>query len=311
MNEPVKNLSTALVMWIAVLCAASPAAVRSQIGHEALHMQNLNFDSLAIVTGGGGHSIAFSTNGGAVVLIDSKAPGFGLALADAIRTWTDDKPVTTVINTHAHVDHVGGNSAFTRATDFVAHENTKRRMATLDAFKGSGVTFLPTKSFRDRMSMSVGGDRIELFYFGEGHTDGDAIVTFPDQRLAYFGDLFPGKTVPIIDASSGGRALALPQTLAKALKEITGITRVIPSHAIPPDGRRLHSQGRSWMSWTDLQEFTNFTGDLIEAIRSQRRAESTVDAAVQAVKSALGTAYPAYTWENARAFVQAVYDEMQ
>jgi cyclase len=299
------------VLSVAAFCTFALTAAQGQVASEALNMQNLNFDSLAIVTGGGGHSIAFSTDAGAVVLIDSKAPGFGPPLADAVKTWTDDKPVTTVINTHAHVDHVGGNSAFTGAMDFIAQEKTKRRMAMMEAFKGANARFLPNKTFSDRMSVAFGKDRLNLYYFGEGHTDGDAVVVIPDQRLAYLGDLFPGKTVPVVDANSGGSALAFPATLAKVRKEIQGVTRVIPSHATPPEGRRLHSQGRSWMSWADLQEFTDFTRNVVEAAQSQRRLGKNVDMAVDAVVSTLTKTYPAYSLDGARAMVQAVYDEMK
>jgi glyoxylase-like metal-dependent hydrolase (beta-lactamase superfamily II) len=232
-------------------------------------------------------------------------------LAEAIKTWTDDKPVTTVINTHAHLDHVGSNPAFAASKDFIAHENTRRRMGMMDAFKGAGAKFLPNRTFSDRTSVWLGRDRVEVYYFGEGHTDGDAIVVFPDQHFAHLGDLFPGKTVPIVDVSSGGRVLAFPQTLAKALKELGGVTRVIPNHAMPPEGRRLHSLGRSWMSRSDLQEFTTFVKEFIEAAESQRPSGRTVDAAVEAVRSTLTTPYPDYTFENARAIVQAVYDEMR
>ena len=59
-------------------------------------------------------------------------PGLGPAAprqdqgADAI------KPVTTIINTHTHGDHVGGNVDFPATVDIVVHENTKANMEPMD-----------------------------------------------------------------------------------------------------------------------------------------------------------------------------------
>jgi cyclase len=284
--------------------------VASQAESAALDMQNLNFDSLAILTGGGGHTIVFSTESGAVVVIDAKLPTAGQRVVDAVNIWTDHKPVTTVINTHSHVDHVGGNAAFAGPVDIVAHENTKANMTKMEGFQGQNTRFLPNKTYRDKMSLSFGNDRVDLHYFGEGHTNGDAVVVFPIQRIAYFGDLFPGKTVPVVDRSSGGNALAFPQTLAHAVAAIKGVTRVIPSHAMPPEGRRLHSQGRSWMSWTDLQEYADFTRDFVEAAKEARRAGKTVDEAANSLKITLSSKYQGYELEGTKAIVQAIYDEM-
>src|SRR5437870_13819741 len=75
-----------------------------------------------------------------------------------------------------------------------------------------------------------GPDRIDLYHFGAGHTNGDLVVVFPGKRVAYFGDLFPSKAAPFIDTANGGSGVAFPETLAKAVTQITGISRVITGH---------------------------------------------------------------------------------
>lgn len=59
-------------------------------------------------------------------------------------------------------------------------------MAKMPAFAGPNARFLPNTTFKDRMALSFGSDRVDLYYFGAGHTSGDAVVVFPGQRLAYF-----------------------------------------------------------------------------------------------------------------------------
>ena len=291
--------------WLAVACLGAAASQGPAVDPDAVDMQNLNFDSLAILTGGGGHSILFSTESGVVVVVDAKRPTVGPRLVEAVKAWTDDRPVALVINTHAHIDHTGGNGAFAPSVDIIAHENTRANVARMGGVRA------PNKTFKDKLALSYGSDKVELYYFGAGHTDGDAVVVLPVQRLAYLGDLFPGKTVPVIDAGNGGSALALPQTLAKAVAAITGVTRVIPSHATPPEGRRLHSQGRGWMSWADLQEYAAFARDFVAAATAAQRAGKTVDEGVAAVKSALAGIYSGYDMDGTNAMVQAVYQELQ
>ena len=54
------------------------------------------------------------------------------------------------------------------------------------------------------MTLGSGPDRIDLLYFGRGHTDGDAWVVFPSLRVVHAGDIFSGKNLPLLDANNGG-----------------------------------------------------------------------------------------------------------
>ncbi len=104
------------------------------------------FDTLYHLSGGGGNSVAFidEINGG-VVLIDTKRPGWGEPVRDALAAVTDLE-VTTIINTHAHPGHAGSNSEFGTPVEIVAHENTKANMARMDLYSGKNAASLPTKT---------------------------------------------------------------------------------------------------------------------------------------------------------------------
>src|SRR4051794_11356128 len=86
-------------------------------------------DNLYVMKGGGGNSAVFITSTG-VVVVDTKNPGWGQPLLDGIKTVTD-KPVTTIINTHTHGDHVSGNVEFPATVEVVTHENTKKNMEAM------------------------------------------------------------------------------------------------------------------------------------------------------------------------------------
>ena len=68
---------------------------------------------------------------------------------------------------------------FPATVDIVAHENTKANMAKMDAFKGDKAQFLPKRTYKDKMTLGSGKDRIDLYYFGAGHTNGDTVGRLP------------------------------------------------------------------------------------------------------------------------------------
>jgi glyoxylase-like metal-dependent hydrolase (beta-lactamase superfamily II) len=208
-------------------------------------------DNLYVATGGGGSSAVFITDLG-VVIVDTKLAGWGQPLLAKIKTITD-KPVATIINTHAHADHVGSNEFFGTAVEVVAHENTRLTMDKMDAFKGEKVNFLPKLMFRDKMSLGAGRDKIELYYFGPGHTNGDAWVVFPAARVVHAGDMFAGKQPPIIDASMGGSGLAYPDSLEKAFTSIKNVDTIITGHS-------------TLMPWKDLGTYAEFTREFRDVV---------------------------------------------
>ena len=93
---------------------------------QPLEIQKVK-DNLYMITGGGGNTAAFITDGG-VVVVDTKNPGNGQMILDKIKSVTS-KPVTMIINTHTHGDHTGSNEFFPPTVDIVAHENTQNNRA--------------------------------------------------------------------------------------------------------------------------------------------------------------------------------------
>jgi glyoxylase-like metal-dependent hydrolase (beta-lactamase superfamily II) len=295
---------------IATAGAQSPAPQEQKL----VRMLTLNVrDILYVLMGGGGNSLALMRDDG-VVLIDTKSAGWGRPILDAITSVTD-KPVTTIINTHFHADNVGGNVDFPTVTQIIAHERTKAHMQQMDAFKGPNARFLPNKTVTDKMSLLDGIDRIDLYYFGAGHTDGDLIVVFPEKHVAHFGDLFPSKAAPFIDTAHGGSGVAFPQTLAKAVAEIKGVNRVIPGHAqgsvttgTRAAGSAILANART-MTWNDVQEYADFNRDFVAAVQEAFGAGKTADQAAASLK--LPEKYRDYDMQQANVNVKAIYAELQ
>jgi glyoxylase-like metal-dependent hydrolase (beta-lactamase superfamily II) len=289
-----------LIAGAALSMAAGGQA--QQDGQKAVQMRTLSvYDILYVITAGGGNSGALLTDQGSV-LVDTKLPGWGQPVREAVEAVTD-QPVTLVINTHAHADHTGSNGEFPTASDIVAHENTKANMARMTEFSGGNARFLPNRTFTDRLSLDAGGDPIDVYYFGRGHTNGDAIVVFRRQRVAFMGDLFPEKGAPIIDRKNGGSGVDLPDTLAKAVAEIKDVDRVIVGHST--GGASLSFRA---LRWSDLQEYAQFTRDFLTAVQAAVKAGKSVDEAVASLN--LSEKYNSYDMQPAKMAVQAIYDEI-
>ena len=167
-------------------------------------------DNLYVIPGAGGNTTVFVTQAG-IVLVDTKLANNGAAILGQVRT-VSGRAVSMIINTHSHPDHIGSNDYFGATVEKVTHENTKKWMAANERI-ASNPAVMPTKTFSDRMTLGSGKDQIDLYYFGSGHTDGDAFVVFPAIRAMAAGDIFAWKMAPLIDPMAGGSVVALPDTL--------------------------------------------------------------------------------------------------
>ena len=252
-------------------------------------------DNLFVITGGGGNTAAFITQKG-VVVVDTKLPGWGQAILDKIKTVTD-KPVTMIINTHTHQDHVGSNSEFPPTVEIVAHENCKASMDKMPLFQGEEKTkFLPHKTYKDKMSLLGGSEKIDLYYFGRGHTNGDTIIVFPALRVAHTGDLFAAKGTHLIDVNNGGSGIEYPKTLKKAAEGIKGVEVVIPGHNPVTD-------------WNAFKEFGAFNQDFLSAVQQAFKEGKTADEAAAALK--LPDKYKDYVTKNLKDNVTKIYAELK
>ena len=184
-------------------------------------------DRLFVIEGGNAGNTAVFVHAGGVALVDTKVAGNGQAILDAVRTVTD-RPVTHIINTHTHFDHVGSNAFFPPQVEVVAQENTMGQMLQMDEFREvSAKHGLPDRTFKDRLTLFAGPDAIDLYYFGPAHTNGDAFIVFRDSGVMHAGDTFPGINAV---TRNGGSEERYPETMRRAATTITGVHTVIPGH---------------------------------------------------------------------------------
>jgi glyoxylase-like metal-dependent hydrolase (beta-lactamase superfamily II) len=230
-------------------------------------------DTLYILRGGGGNTAAFIRSNG-VLLVDTKVSGWGQPMIEKLKTLTD-KPVTTIVNTHTHFDHVNGNAEFPPTVEVVTSEPTKMYMEQWNPvygmqgdnpspFKANGGVGLPKRTFKDTLSLGTGSDRVDLFFYGPAHTGGDTWVVFPTARVMHAGDAFAGKSAPLMDKNNGGSAVQYANTIARAAKT-PNVDRVITGHAA------------TLMTIADLREFGEFNAEFVRDAQAAKKAGKTVE----------------------------------
>jgi glyoxylase-like metal-dependent hydrolase (beta-lactamase superfamily II) len=258
--------------------------------------------------GGGGNTAVFVMANG-VAVVDTKNPGWGQPILAKIKELTP-KPVTLIVNTHTHGDHVSGNVDFPATVEVVVHDNTAANMKKMTGrgstpekpvpsiFEQNQGRGLPKRTFKDRMTIGSGADQIDLHYFGRGHTNGDAWILFPALRVVHAGDIFSGKNLPLLDANNGGSGVEIGDTLAKAHSALSkSADTIITGHSVQA-------------TMTELQEYAQFNRDFLAAVQQAKKAGRTAEEAAKAwTMPAKYSGYAAPQAARAQANFQVIYNE--
>ena len=138
----------------------------------------------------------------------------------------------------------------------------------------------PDRTFTDKTTLGSGRDRIDLYWFGAGHTNGDAFVVFPAIRAMAAGDIFAWKMAPLIDPATGGSVIALPDTLEKAVKGIQNVDTVIEGHG-------------DVNTWAGFRDYAEFNRALLDAARAGLGKQTPED-----IAASLKPKFPEFTKEE-------------
>jgi cyclase len=145
-------------------------------------------------------------------------------------------PVVSLINTHWHSDHTGGNPAFGQGgATIIAHKNCRSRLMTKQyiAFLDRTVPPLPSsgwpqETFETSGTLTHGDETVRYEYMRPAHTDGDITVHLPNADVLHCGDLFFNGVYPFIDYSSGGNLHGMVTSAEAILKKVDNDTTLIP-----------------------------------------------------------------------------------
>lgn len=135
-----------------------------------------------------------------------------------------------IVNTHYHLDHTHGNPAFASGLKVVSTDRTLGYLKLLDAdyWQGEAAGTLPNETFGGEHVVEIGGKTVRMIHPGRGHTDGDLVVLFVEDRVLHTGDLFFNGLYPNIDLEAGGSVQEWVATLDRVLE--LEFDHVIPGH---------------------------------------------------------------------------------
>ena len=250
-------------------------------------------DGLYVIPGfdGGqsGGNVAVRVTDDGVIIVDNKFP-YSYDFITAQVASVTDQPIKYVLNTHHHGDHAGSNADFLRSAEVIAHRNARANNLR------NNQTGPPRVTFADETAVFLGDAEAQAHHFGRGHTNGDAVIYFPDLRAVHTGDLFiygqrlDGTTLsPFWDYGNGGSAVQWPATL-------TGLLALDFDTVIPGHGEILGKD--------DVRTFRTKLETVLDRVRAEIAAGATRDDIASRVDTA------DLDWPLAPVRIQGVYDEL-
>jgi glyoxylase-like metal-dependent hydrolase (beta-lactamase superfamily II) len=213
------------------------------------------------------------TSEGVVVLDALNSESVGKAEREAIAN-TIRQPVRFLVSSTFHNNYSKGNAAYADVWK-IGHENYRTDL--LDLMQREKVPAeeqkarLPNETYRNRLSLYLGGKEIQIRYLGRGHTRGDSIIYVPQDRIAYLSELFFAEQFLYIDDGYGLDWL-------KTLDAIDGLGAEIfvPAHGPIPADPRETRQG--------LGRFRQMLVDIRDAVQKELARGATEDQAAAAIR---------------------------
>jgi cyclase len=232
-----KRITIAALAGTAVLFAG---AVNAQQGVDFSKVEvkttDLGNKTYMLEGVGGNITVAVGTDG--IIMVDSQFAPMHDKLKAAIAKISP-LPIKYLINTHHHLDHVGGNAAFHKdGATIVGHDNTRVRLAagTINGLTGNKsqpaeADAIPTQTYQvGSMKVEVGGRVARVNHVINAHTDGDSWIVFADANVIALGDTYSSRNYPNIDWGNGGGIEGLVPAIDRYLKAADANTKIVPGH---------------------------------------------------------------------------------
>lgn len=297
-NRKRRTVLRALAAMPAMTALGWPLSARSAA--TVLQAHSLN-DRLVLLTGAGGNVVVHK-NATGLVLVDSGLAAHSADLLALIDQHSDGLPLQTLINTHWHADHSGGNEALRQhGARIVAHENTRLWLGAdfevpwrNQHFKPRAAAALPDTTFYDSGTLDL-GDNTALHYHHspQAHTDGDLFIYFPQDDVLVAGGLLSVGRYPICDIASGGWIGGLIAANQAMLERAGDNTVIVPDRGPAVDTPALQKQ---------LDMLSTLYEKMKELAREGYHAEDMLAAGLTAAFDA--------EWGDPREFVHETYRGM-
>jgi glyoxylase-like metal-dependent hydrolase (beta-lactamase superfamily II) len=282
-----RNISLqALALALVVTGATSRGAGQTGTGETVIQKATEQFESSPLKTtslgegmfmfSGDGGNVTAIVDDGNTLLIDSGIDSRVTELSEAVVKATM-RPVTQLVNTHWHFDHIGGNVYFgSEGVSIIAQENVKKRLLSVQDVPFIGLRdghypsqALPAVTYSSSMTLNQGSQRLILANYGSAHTDGDTVIYIAPANVVVVGDIFSNHFYPIIDLASGGSIDGMIHSIDQILALSDERTKIVPGHG--PVATRA-----------DLQDYRDMLAQVRQRIQALIVSGKTIEEAVAA-----------------------------
>ena len=171
-----------------------------------------------------------------VFMVDTQFAPLSEKIAAANKQLTP-QPIKFIVNTHVHGDHTGGDANFGKmGATIISREELRFRLAhpNPQANGQPGVPMpaagLPKQTYRDRLTLHMNGEEVQLIAIPRAHTDGDTMVYFPGLDIIMTGDFYRSIQYPNVDRANGGSLQGLIDGLGAVVGRAGPNTKIIPGH---------------------------------------------------------------------------------
>ncbi len=247
-----------------------------------------------------GGTIAFVLAKKGIIVVDSQFPEQSTHLIEELKKQSS-RPFQMLINTHHHGDHTAGNISFKDLVkNVLAHENSLKNQQTVAvAQKTEDKQLYPNMTYTSTWCDSVAKEKICLYYYGAGHTNGDSLVHLQDQNIVHMGDLVFNRRHPFIDRTAGADIKNWITVLDKATKQFDSKTQFVFGHA----GEGHNVTGTA----DDLKAFGAYLGNLLTFVGKEINAGKTKD---EILKATTIPGSPEWTGDGIQRPLTAAYEEI-
>ena len=220
-------MTGALTLW------ASPLLRAAQQASAAAGIRKVT-DRVSVIDAG--TNVIVLSGGDGLLLVDTGASKSGDKLAAALKGIAANSKVTTVFNTHYHLDQTGNNELFAAAgATITAHDRTRQMMANeywipeeLRYEKPRPRGAWPTQTFFNKEALKAGDEQIEYGYLLDAHTGGDLYVLFRNANVLAVGDVVSPVNDPELDWITGAWIGARVTAMDLLLKISNEKTQFVP-----------------------------------------------------------------------------------
>ena len=257
-------------------------------------------DTIGVFTERGG-TIAFALEPDGITVVDAQFPDQSKHLIDELKKKSE-QPFRLLVNTHHHADHTAGNISFKGiAAHVLAHDNSRiNQENSAKQNKSEDKQLYPDQTYQDSWCQDIGGkEKLCLYYYGAGHTNGDSLVHFEHANIVHMGDLVFNRRHPYVDRSAGASIKSWITVLEKAEKKFGKKTKFVFGHS--GDGYDI-TGGKE-----DLAAFRAYLGNVLAFTESEIKAGKSKEEILKATEI---PGSPEWKGEGIQRPLGAAYDEL-